>query len=148
MAKCEAKYLMGRYKGNAQNPKYESEYFYKEYLSERDKAGTLQGKTVRRVNAELHDEWKRKNNCNWYGWYALEGACLKQQNDRLGGDGGEGRCGNCINCQKCLHGTPPSISKMTIPFLKDLGYVEKYQRTDGRDGKRIWDNLLERSIKS
>ena len=142
MPKCRTKHLMARYKGGSENPQHESEYFYKKYLSEQDKADNLEGKAVRRVNVELHDAWKRKNKCNW-----LDTPCLKQQYDELGGDSGEGRCGHCVNCQKCLHGMPPSISRLTLPFLKELGYIEWYQKTDGKDGRRLWDNLLEKSIR-
>ena len=144
MERCETGIYLGRYTGNAKNPKHKGEYFFKTYLDEQDASKELEGKTVRLVNAELHEEWKRRAGCIWYG---REEMCLRQQGDTFGGDSGEGRCGSCINCQKCVHSKPPSISRMTMPYLRQLGYIEKYQMTDGKDGRRPWDNLLEKSTK-
>ena len=142
MQRCETRIYLGRYTGNRKGI---PEHFYKTYLDEQDACDKLKGKTVRQVNSEMHEEWKRRAECIWYG---REEECLRQQSDTFGGDNGEGRCGSCVKGQKCVHRKPPSISRMTIPYLRQLGYIERYLRTDGKDGKRPWDNLLEKSIKS
>ena len=141
MQRCETRIYLGRYTGNRKGI---PEYFYKTYLDEQDACDKLEGKTIRRVNAEMHEEWKRRAECIWY---EREEVCLRQQDDTFGGDAGEGRCGSCVNCQKCVHSKPPSVSRMTIPYLRQLGYAERYQETDGKDGRRTWDNLLEKSTR-
>ena len=168
--RCTTKIYMGKFGGVDKNYSPEKEYFFRIYLDEQHTNNSLAGKTVRLVNAEMHEEWKQREKCHWYG---KEGVCILHKSDQFGGDSGEGRCGRCTpgcphgpprcdiakysdpptcipnpGCATCVHRTPPSISGMTMPYLRQLGYMEKYQKTDGKDGKRIWDNLLERSIKS